>query len=79
LLANAVQHRSGHGCCTLNSSHDLSRLKLLVTKSLVNQPSYYPKGWAATEAQQYALRALTIEVLKDGRPINVRPVVEPKT
>ena len=56
-----------------------SELKIPFPKSLVNQPSYYPKGWATTEAQQYALRALTIEVLKDGRPINIRPVVEPKT
>ena len=31
LLAHAIQQRSGHGCCTLKSSQDLSRLNFLET------------------------------------------------
>lgn len=53
-------------------------LKIPFSKSLVNQPSYYPSGYAFTEAQQNELRALLLQVLKDGRPINIRPIIDPK-
>ena len=53
-----------------------SELNIAFPKSLVDQPSYYPKGWANTEAQQNELRALTIEVLKGDRSISVRSANE---
>ena len=31
-----------------------------------------------TQAQQNELRALLLQVLKEGRPINIRPIIDPK-
>jgi hypothetical protein len=53
-----------------------SDLNIPFSKSLVKQPSYYPKGYAFTEYQQNELRTLLLEVLKNGRPINIRHIVD---
>lgn len=53
-----------------------SDLNFPFSKSLVKQPSYYPKGYVFTESQQNELRSLLLEVLKNGRPINIRTIKE---
>ena len=52
-----------------------SKLKIPFPKSLVNQPSYYPKGWSATEAQQNELRVLLLEALRNQRSIHMNATV----
>lgn len=49
-------------------------LKIPFSKSLIKSSGYYPKGFADIENQQAELRNLLIAVLKNGRPINIRPV-----
>lgn len=55
-----------------------SEIGIPFPKSLVNQPSYYPKGWATLESQQHELRVLLLQVLNEGRPINIRPINDAK-
>ncbi len=51
-------------------------LNISFSKTYIMQPSYYPRGYEFTEAQQNELRALVLEVLKGDRAIPVRAVNE---
>lgn len=53
-------------------------LKISFSKSLVKQPSYYPSGYAFTQAQQNELRALLLEVLKGDRAIPISATSQPQ-
>jgi hypothetical protein len=53
-------------------------LNIPFSKSLVKQPSYYPSGYAFTQAQQNELRALLLEVLKGDRAIPIRAPSQPQ-
>ena len=55
-----------------------SDLNIPFSKTQIKKPSYFPSGYAFTEAQQNELRALLLQVLKDGRPINIRTIIDPK-
>jgi hypothetical protein len=54
-----------------------NELNIPFSKTFIKQNAYYPKGYVFTESQQNELRTLLLEVLKDGRPISIRPVVDP--
>ena len=56
-----------------------SDLKIPFSKTQIKKPAYYPSGYVFTEAQQNELRALLLEVLKNGRPINIRAVNDHNT
>lgn len=49
-------------------------LNIPFTKTSIKKDAYYPKGLVATELEQNELRTLLLEVLKKGRPINIRAV-----
>ena len=50
-------------------------LNISFSKTHIMQPSYYPRGYEFTEAQQHELRALLLEVLKNERSINMNATV----
>jgi hypothetical protein len=51
-------------------------LDIPFSKTQVKQPSYYPELYALTEDQQNELRTLLLDVLKHGRPINIRTITD---
>jgi hypothetical protein len=51
-----------------------SDLKIPFTNSLIQQPSYYPKGHAFTVSQQNEMRTLALEVLKGKRSLPIHAV-----
>ena len=50
-------------------------LDLSFTKTYIMQPSYYPRGYEFTEAQQIELRALLLELLRNERSINMNATI----
>lgn len=52
-------------------------LNLSFSKTHIMQPSYYPRGYEFTEAQQHELRQLLLELLKNERSINMNATVYP--
>ena len=50
-------------------------LGISFSKTHIMQPSYYPRGYEFTEAQQHELRALLLEVLRNERSINMNATV----
>jgi len=52
-------------------------LSIPFSKTSIKKSAYYPKGYVFTESQQNELRTLLLEVLKEGRPINIRPIIDP--
>ena len=64
-----------------NLFHDMlqamaNALHIPFTKSSIKYNAYYPKGYDFTEYQQNELRSLLLSVLKEGRPINIRTIVD---
>jgi hypothetical protein len=51
-------------------------LNIPFSKTSIKKNAYYPKGHAFTEDQQNELRTLLLAVLKHGRPINIRPILD---
>ena len=51
-------------------------LNIPFSKTSIKKNAYYPKGYAFTQFQQNELRTLLLEVLKSGRPINIRPIID---
>jgi len=51
-------------------------LNIPFSKTSIKRDAYYPKGYAFTEFQQNELRTLLLEVLKSGRPINIRAIID---
>jgi hypothetical protein len=50
-------------------------LNLSFSKTHIMQPSYYPRGYEFTEAQQHELRELLLQLLKNERSINMNATV----
>ena len=53
-----------------------NHLNIPFSKTSIKKDAYYPKGYAFTEFQQNELRTLLLEVLKSGRPINIRTIID---
>ena len=53
-------------------------LKVPFSKSEITDNSYYPDAYVTDELMQQETRHLLLQVLKDGRPINIRAIVDPK-
>ncbi len=53
-------------------------LEIPFSKSEITDNSYYPDAYVTDELMQQETRHLLLQVLKDGRPINIRPIVDPK-
>jgi hypothetical protein len=63
-----------------NLLHEISKgLNLPYTKSYIIDKSYRPDAHLTNELDFIEIRQLILQVLKDGRPINIRSVDEPKT
>lgn len=52
-------------------------LKIPFTKSDITEESYHPDAHLFSELELREIRNLTLQVLKDGRPINIRPIIDP--
>lgn len=52
-------------------------LKIPFTKSDITEESYHPDAHLLNELELQEIRSLTLQVLKNGRPINIRPIVDP--
>jgi len=58
--------------------HRMARsLGVSFPKSEITEESYYPDAFALSEAELNEIRALSLQVLKHGRPLNIRVVNEP--
>jgi len=55
-----------------------SELKIPFTKSDITEESYYPDAHLHSELELREIRTLILEVLKNGRPISIRPIHEDK-
>ena len=53
-------------------------LNIPFSKSEITDNSYYPDAYVTDELMQQATRHFLLQVLKDGRPINIRPIIDPK-
>ena len=63
-----------------NLLHEIAKgLNLSFTKSYIIDKSYRPDAHLANELDFIEIRQLILQVLKDGRPINIRSVDESKT
>ena len=51
-------------------------LKISFSKSDITDNSYYPDAYITEELMQQETRRFLLHVLKDGRPINVRPIID---
>jgi hypothetical protein len=52
------------------------KLNIPFTKSNITEESYHPDAHFFTELELREIRNLTLQVLRDGRPINIRPITE---
>lgn len=52
-------------------------LKIPFTKSDITEESYYPDAHLFSDLELREIRNLTLQVLRDGRPINIRPIIDP--
>ena len=52
-------------------------LKIPFTKSDITEESYHPDAHLFSELESREIRNLLLQVLKNGRPINIRPVIDP--
>lgn len=52
-------------------------LKVPFSKSEITDNSYYPDAYVTDELMQQETRHLLLQVLKDGRPINIRTISDP--
>ena len=52
-------------------------LKIPFTKTEITEESYHPDAHLFSEMEWQEIRNLTLQVLKHGRPISIRPVVDP--
>ncbi len=52
-------------------------LKIPFSKSEITDNSYYPDAYVTDELVQQATRHFLLQVLKDGRPINIRSIIDP--
>lgn len=50
-------------------------LNISFSKTHITQPSYYPRGYELTEAEQQELRKLLLELLRNERSINMNATV----
>lgn len=58
--------------------HRMARaLGVPFSKTEITDESYYPDAYVQTEAELNEIRALSLQVLKNGRPLNIRLVGEP--
>lgn len=53
------------------------QLKIPFTKSDITEESYYPDAYLHSELELHQIRKLTLEVLRDARPINIK--IDPTT
>lgn len=53
-------------------------LKIPLSKLQLNEKTYYPDGYVISEIRQQEIQELLLAVLKDGRPINIRTIIDPK-
>ncbi len=53
-------------------------LKVPFSKTEITDNSYYPDAYVSDEITQQEIKLLLLQVLKDGRPINIRPIIETK-
>mgnify|MGYP001599032237 CR=1 FL=1 len=51
-------------------------LKIPFTKTEITEESYHPDAYLFQELELRQIRELVLQVLKDGRPINIRPIVD---
>lgn len=51
-----------------------SDLKIPFTRSDITEESYHPDAHLLNELELQEIRNLTLQVLKNGRPINIRPI-----
>jgi hypothetical protein len=59
-----------------NLLHQMAKdLNISFSKTHIMQPSYYPRDYEFTEAQQHELRALLLQLLKNERSINMNATV----
>jgi hypothetical protein len=54
-------------------------LKIPFTKSDITEESYHPDAHLYSEIDLREIRTLVLDVLKNGRPINIRPIHEDKS
>jgi len=54
-----------------------TELKIPFTKSDITEESYHPDAHLFNELELREIRSLTLQVLKEGRPINIRPIIDP--
>jgi hypothetical protein len=52
-------------------------LKIPFTKTEIVEESYLPDAHVFSEQQWQEIRWLTLDVLKHGRPIHIRPIIDP--
>ena len=52
-------------------------LKIPFTKSDITEESYHPDAHLFNELEFQEIRNLVLQVLKHGRPINIRPITDP--
>ena len=50
-------------------------LNIAFSKTNIAQPSYYPRGYELTEAEQQELRRLLLQVLRNERSINMNATI----
>lgn len=53
-----------------------TELKISFTKTEITEESYHPDAYLFQEMELRQIRELVLQVLKDGRPINIRPIVD---
>lgn len=51
-------------------------LKIPFTKSDITEESYHPDAHLFKELESQEIRNFVLQVLKDGRPINIRPIID---
>lgn len=51
-------------------------LKVPFTKSEITEESYHPDAYFVSELELQQIRTLTLAVLRDGKPINIRPILD---
>ena len=56
-----------------------SDLKIPFTKTEITEESYTPDAHLYSDLELQEIRSLTLQVLKHGRPINFRPIIDPPT
>jgi hypothetical protein len=73
----AWQEKSNH--LLVDLLHEMANdLKIPFSKSDITDNSYYPDAYVTDEFMQHEIRRLLLQVLKDGRPLNIRPIVDAK-